>query len=286
MKQLLTSSSEYIGQLEGEISNKSNEADDLRSENECLRAENGRLADLARMLLAHPAFNNMLEEMSRPGAQNTLFPPSAPLPPRSSHSSDSSQTFTGQTTQVQPSHHSAMSMAADDGLDFSAGSVTPTSNWNTGIDFDFNPQVFVVTDMPEEPFIGSDKLSDKATGTREIFPAAPAAEEKRSAPVIENPKPTTTAQQSETQCTEEDDDDLYASPAKPTTTSASEPENGYQLFGLIAPTKAFERFDLVTASDASVREDDIEITMARFAAMCANLDELSQSIEMMTTSNS
>ncbi|KZZ94059.1 bZIP transcription factor, bZIP-1 [Ascosphaera apis ARSEF 7405] len=63
---------EYIGQLEGEVAAKTNEANDLRMHNRALVEENARLTELTRMLLSAPQFASFLNEYSDipPPSQN------------------------------------------------------------------------------------------------------------------------------------------------------------------------------------------------------------------------
>ncbi|KAI5296042.1 hypothetical protein KEM52_005941 [Ascosphaera acerosa] len=53
---------EYIGQLEGEVTAKTNEANDLRMQNSALAEENARLMEFTRMLLSSPHFAHVLRE--------------------------------------------------------------------------------------------------------------------------------------------------------------------------------------------------------------------------------
>ncbi|KAI5306368.1 hypothetical protein KEM56_001205 [Ascosphaera pollenicola] len=63
---------EYIGQLEGEVAAKTNEANDLRLQNRVLAEENARLNELTSMLLSSPQFSSFLNENSDipPPSQN------------------------------------------------------------------------------------------------------------------------------------------------------------------------------------------------------------------------
>src|ERR1700761_4835074 len=69
---------EYIGQLEGEVAAKTNEAAELKRMNHALMQENARFKVLAEKLLAHSAFHPFLEELSRdPALADTLSSVSA-----------------------------------------------------------------------------------------------------------------------------------------------------------------------------------------------------------------
>lgn len=56
---------EYIGQLEGEVAMKNQEANNLRSENSALMAENDRYRGLIETLLRHPAFTPFINDISK-----------------------------------------------------------------------------------------------------------------------------------------------------------------------------------------------------------------------------
>src|SRR5437763_10380591 len=78
----LTNYLEYIGQLEGEVAAKAQEASDLRAQNRQLIEENTRLTDLTRMLLSSQAFSSFLNELSLNGipAPATAAASSQPQP--------------------------------------------------------------------------------------------------------------------------------------------------------------------------------------------------------------
>jgi len=56
---------EYIGQLEGELALKNQEATTLRNENQSILAENERYRGLIETLLRHPAFSPFINDISR-----------------------------------------------------------------------------------------------------------------------------------------------------------------------------------------------------------------------------
>lgn len=74
LEAVLTSSTEYIGQLEAEITQKVNENGDLRAQNRALLEENKRLSDLTRMLLGSPSFSDFLDRLSSNAAQMIQAP--------------------------------------------------------------------------------------------------------------------------------------------------------------------------------------------------------------------
>lgn len=68
------STTEYIGQLEGELAIKNQEAATLRNENQSLNAENERYRGLIETLLRHPAFSPFINDISRDPTQLTQAP--------------------------------------------------------------------------------------------------------------------------------------------------------------------------------------------------------------------
>lgn len=62
---LLTRRTEYIGQLEGEVAMKAQEANDLRGQNTALMQENDRYRGLIETLLRHPAFTPFINDISQ-----------------------------------------------------------------------------------------------------------------------------------------------------------------------------------------------------------------------------
>jgi len=56
---------EYIGQLEGEVAMKAQEAQNLRNQNTALMQENDRYRGLIETLLRHPAFTPFIQDISQ-----------------------------------------------------------------------------------------------------------------------------------------------------------------------------------------------------------------------------
>jgi len=154
---------EYIGQLEGEVAAKTQEANDLRSQNQQLREENNRLTDLTRMLLSSQAFSGFLQELSQSG-----------LPPPSTYTETPRQTQVPSQTQparkdVNPHDAAAqqmngqqsqvsMALVPETALDMSMLD-TPHA-WNSTLPAnDF--QVYAVTELPEAPALDLSQLSGK-----------------------------------------------------------------------------------------------------------------------------
>src|SRR5256885_6591869 len=89
----LTNYLEYIGQLEGEVAAKVQEANDLRVQNRQLMEENTRLSDLTRMLLSSQAFSGFLNELSQNGM---------PAPSTTAATASQPQSQTQSQAQPQP----------------------------------------------------------------------------------------------------------------------------------------------------------------------------------------
>lgn len=154
---------EYIGQLEGEVAVKVQEANDLKVQNRQLMEENTRLTDLTRMLLSSQAFSGFLNELSVSG----LPPPSTTTSvPQSQIQSRAQPT----RKDVNP-HHAArhvqsqqpqigMALVPDSALDFSMLE-QPMNTWNSVPSNDFH--VFAVRDIPVGPVLDMSALSGKTS---------------------------------------------------------------------------------------------------------------------------
>lgn len=155
------------------------------------------------------------------------------------------------------------------------------ANWNTGLDFNYAPHVFAVTELPEGPAVDSidtDVLSGKSK------PACDYSSEKQEKPIIEAlPKLEKTERQfvcDETVEFDESDpafalfDNAVACPV------VSEPI--YQIFGPISIEKAFSRYDLVVEEESNSTDGIVSAsTMARFENICSSLDAVSSRLEGM-----
>ncbi|EXJ91103.1 hypothetical protein A1O1_04210 [Capronia coronata CBS 617.96] len=157
---------EYIGQLEGEVAAKVQEANDLRAQNQQLREENNRLTDLTRMLLSSQAFAGFLQELSQSG-----------MPPPNIHGNSQQQNPVQSQPQPQPTrkdfgaheatHHMhnpqpqvGMALIPDTPVDFN--SLQSSTSWMTPLPTnDF--QVYAVTELPEPPVLDLSALSGKGS---------------------------------------------------------------------------------------------------------------------------
>ena len=104
---------EYIGQLEGEVAMKSQESSNLRGENVALMQENERYRGLIETLLRHPAFTPFINDISKDPSWLQQIQPQ-PQPQRQQQQQQS-VTPTQQPSQPQSS---VTPTAPDSKLDF------------------------------------------------------------------------------------------------------------------------------------------------------------------------
>ncbi|EXJ66318.1 uncharacterized protein A1O5_10470 [Cladophialophora psammophila CBS 110553] len=164
---------EYISQLEGEVAAKSQEANDLRSQNQQLREENNRLTDLTRMLLSSQAFSGFLQELSQsnlpapnvqsnPQQQKSLQNKPQPQPPTQPMKKDIGSDEAAHQMQLQQPQV-GMALIPDTRVDFSA--IQPSNGWMNALPTnDF--QVYAVIDLPELPVLDLENLSGKPQSSK------------------------------------------------------------------------------------------------------------------------
>ncbi|KAH7363668.1 hypothetical protein BKA66DRAFT_536333 [Pyrenochaeta sp. MPI-SDFR-AT-0127] len=266
---------EYIGQLEGEVAVKVNEANELRNQNRLLMEENARSRAFIERLLRHQAFGPFLEELSRdealqPKAPMTSMPStSTPAAPAPAPAPFQSQQFGGMS---QPENtHVGMTMIPETQIDFSMLNLNNNgNNWGSNNGFSYQqPRVFAVLEVPEGPSNPLDTEAMSGKGYSAIFNAeddSSVDEAKTDYPVIERPvqseKPTSVAVVDE----EDSEFDLYnSSPARSSSVAAAAPlENHEQLF--TNPEKALAHYSL-SISDEAQETQLAERLERRIAAM-------------------
>jgi len=157
---------EYIGQLEGEVAAKAQEANDLRVQNQQLREENTRLTDLTRMLLSSQAFSGFLQELSQSGVPPPNFqkttqqqkPVQAQPQPQIIKKDVSANANTQQMQNQQP--RIGMALIPETPVDYSA--LQSSSGWMNRLSTnDF--QVYAITELPTPPVLDLESLSGKST---------------------------------------------------------------------------------------------------------------------------
>lgn len=290
---------EYIGQLEGEIAAKTSEADDLRSKNEELVAENTRLTDLTRMLLSSPAFSTFLNGLSGNGAPASMLdvsrlqsqtPASRPQSDTPRKDVNPNQTTPRSQTLQNSTTHVGMTVIPEENTfqynaTESANNRWTDSNMNFGGLYD--AQVYAITEVPQGPpvdsmnfamlhgktsnFVGSYSSDDSKEEPTEIEPM-PALAEKVEVPVAIERRP------------QEVDIDL-ADPSfalfidQPCTSSKPAPiKPEDRIFGEIELDKAFDRLELVIAEDPRESQEISSATIERFERLCSRLDAASTTV--------
>lgn len=293
---------EYIGQLEGEIAVKVKEADELRSENDALKAENTRLTDLTRMLLSSSAFSTFLNDLSSsgptvmntPAASASHNAPATQQQIQPKSRKDANPHQTNLQSQQQSNTQIGMALIPEQTMDFAA--FDPTSNaWAGNMDYGFNnAQVFSVMALPPEPNIDSIDcgiLSGKFSNSVGPYSSDDA---KDSTPSIERmpiaekvPEVKSESVMLFDDSEFDESDPAFAlfvdSPSQPKPTHADEE---YRVFGAIELEKAVARFDIIIddGSDDSSNDGTVSSTvMARFECMCLNLEAASSRIAAVTS---
>ena len=270
------------------------EADELRSENDALKAENTRLTDLTRMLLGSPAFSTFLNELSS-NEGNILSkpvidaaPPSLSVnhqlslsnPPKDANPNQ-------QNLQMQQSNaHVGMALLPESNMDFSLLN-SNVNAWGGNMDFGFNhAQVFSVTEVPQGPAIDTidiGLLSGKSSNLVGMFSSD---ESKNEVPVIER-MPVSGKQILVEECNQELNEDVDFDESDPAfalfvdSPTPVQTNDDYKLFGGIEVEKALERFEL--AVDSASEDHVSAATMARFERLCSSMDEIFARISSVTS---
>lgn len=283
---------EYIGQLEGEVALKTNEANELRTQNRALMEENARSRAFIERLLRHQAFTPFLEELSREEGIDTK--------PVMSSLSSASTTPTPSTARKdinpypnpqfgampsQPNNAQiGMTLIPETPLDMSMLNLSSNSwsaNSNIG-SFNYQPRVFAVTELPLGPVNPIDTAALSGKGFDSIFAAeddSPVESLKPDFPVIERPVESKSVA---VEVEEEDDDpefDLYRSSPSSSPVAAATPfEQHESLFGDANPEKVFAHFELFISEESAD-----ERLMARFERQCAKMDRLCERIDALTS---
>lgn len=280
---------EYIGQLEGEVAVKVQEANDLRTENRLLREENARSRAFIERLLRHQAFTPFLDELSR---EDSLQPkePIASMPSTSTPAvaAPAPASFPAQqfNAMSQPENtHVGMTLVPETQFDFASLNINNGGNWGVNNGFGYQqPRVFAVHELPEGPVNPLDTEFMSGKGHSAIFRAEDdlsLEEVKADYPVIERPiqsqKPVLATVEEDA-----DEDDLYSyspAPSAPVSTVAAPLENHENLF--TNPEKALSHYTLVIADEAQEallaerlerRIAAAEPVLQRLAALTSMLD--------------
>ena len=240
---------EYIGQLEGEVTAKTNEANDLRLQNRALMEENARLTELTRTLLSSHHFASFLNDASVNGLPQNIMQTT----PQSQMQADS------QDVQM-PTPPNAMPTVPEQNFDFAALDVNGPG-WNSGIDMNYNPSVFAVLEVPEPvlPEIDSSILSGKGSQ-----PLLPLSGESKELPIIERPAPERVEYQADPDVELDETDPSFALFLDQPKIFTPEPSR-------VLSEKA-PRIDLVVRDENAGEPPDISAVTARFERLRASIE--------------
>ncbi|TPX19209.1 hypothetical protein DIZ76_016995 [Coccidioides immitis] len=276
---------EYIGQLEGEVTAKTNEANDLRLQNRALMEENARLTDLTRMLLSSPHFNSFLNDITvnglPPSLQKQSSTPQAHAP--TDIQNDVKPTPLPQDVQIQ-NPQTALPSIAEEHFDFAS----IDSGWNSGIDTNFsNPTVLAVMEVPESPTVDAEVFCGKSSfsvgplpseETKDLMPTI-------SYPVLDNRKPEPGEQHlcPNTPVDVDENDPSLALYLDQPSYEPSDAEPFEDMFGGADLAKVFARFDLVVDSDFADQRSVDPIAVRRFERLRASIEGAYQRVTRVTS---
>ncbi|KMU82280.1 conserved hypothetical protein, variant [Coccidioides immitis H538.4] len=251
---------EYIGQLEGEVTAKTNEANDLRLQNRALMEENARLTDLTRMLLSSPHFNSFLNDITvnglPPSLQKQSSTPQAHAP--TDIQNDVKPTPLPQDVQIQ-NPQTALPSIAEEHFDFAS----IDSGWNSGIDTNFsNPTVLAVMEVPESPTVDAEVFCGKNN--------------RKPEPGEQHLCPNTPVD------VDENDPSLALYLDQPSY-EPSDAEPFEDMFGGADLAKVFARFDLVVDSDFADQRSVDPIAVRRFERLRASIEGAYQRVTRVTS---
>lgn len=181
---------EYIGQLEGEIAEKSKECDQLKAQNRHQAEQIAQLTALTRSLLAHPAFATFAEDLSNDPsllASTTSSSSGSTTPKQTETKQEILQKSNTQANQEQEAQQQPQQMQVNrmqqDSLDLSLLNLG-SAHWNAPNAFNFQqPSVFAVLELPQPTEFPMKALSGKDDGDAlgrimspfELLPTLPAA---------------------------------------------------------------------------------------------------------------
>ncbi|KAJ4410174.1 hypothetical protein N0V91_002183 [Didymella pomorum] len=243
---------EYIGQLEGEVAQKVQEANELRNQNNALMEENRRQQAFIERLLRHQAFNPFLEDLVKEQQEMSAPAPLASMPSSSTPVAPAQAPAHFQFSQPENTHV-GMTMVPETQLDFAMLNINNNNNanWNMANGFNgYQPRVFAVTELPEGPANPLDISAMSGKGHSTIFAvedeASTEEELKADYPVIERPvqfEQTVMAPVEEDDA-EDEEYDLYRSSPAPSAAPSAPVELTFTI-------EKVSRFTLVVADEAS-----------------------------------
>lgn len=260
--------------------------------NQALMQENARYKQLAEKFLSHPAFRPFMEELSRdPAFAETLANVSSSPSTQPQQMPKDIDPFAASQQFIPPANnetHVGMTLIPDMPLDLSALNIGN----NHGMPFSrasdmgsFMPHVYAVMEVPEGPSEPIDFASLSGKDSENIVSQL-SDEEKMTMPEIETPVKNEIVSQERVIAPEATEPDnlidendesmiLYA-PSKSASPAPPSDDAHDNLFGAIAPEKAFAHIELFVSS-----EQDNQLLMDRFERMCARLDGRCSRIEAL-----
>lgn len=180
---------EYIGQLEGEVADKTRECDQLKAQNRHQAEQIAQLTQLTRSLLAHPAFATFAEDLSNDPSllASTASSTSGSTTPKHTEPKQQSQQKTQQPQQEQQTQQQPQQLQVNrmqqDSLDLSMLNLGG-AHWNAPSSFNFQqPSVYAVLELPQPAEFPARSLSGKEEGDAlsqilspfKLLPSLPAA---------------------------------------------------------------------------------------------------------------
>jgi len=177
---------EYIGQLEGEVAEKTRECDQLKAQNRHQAEQIAQLTQLTRSLLAHPAFATFAEDLSNDPSllASTSSSSSGSSTPKQTESKQQTQNKTKTQPKQEPQQPEQLQVnrMQQDSLDLSMLNLG-SAHWNASTAFNFQPSVFAVLELPQPAEFSARTLSGKNKGDElsqilspfKLLPSMPAA---------------------------------------------------------------------------------------------------------------
>ncbi|KAJ9298863.1 transcriptional regulator family: bZIP [Paecilomyces variotii] len=281
---------EYIGQLEGEVAIKTNEANELRMQNRALFEENARLTDLTRMLLSSPHFSSFLNDFSlngipssQPQQQQQVQQTVVSQPQmQQNHQKDVNPARVAQDFQMQQNPQVGMVMVPEQSvnvptMDMNAG------GWNSGIDMNFtNAPVFAVFEVPE-PVIDTGVLCGKSSnfvGSEVLETSKDEVPSLERPPVPEGLKEKTNVGTPNPDVEIDESDPAFALFLdSPPVSQSSSPEKVQNIFDGVKSEKAPSAFELVVEDEST---EVSAVTMRRFERLCHSMEAAFQRVSMVT----
>ena len=272
--------------------------------------ENAKLTDLTRLLLASPAFNSFVEELSGGNSQATIteseqsFSHTPKLEPQQSNiKKDINPRQAPQPSQGEGNDlEIGMTLLPDN----YASSNPADSSWLSNMESDlYDTQVYTLTSMPEGPALQVyaitsipegpilDKIDTRllAGKSSDIVHSCFSDDSKHDLPFMERmpsflEEAKLDAPYVESQGEIEFDESdpafaLYNDTPRSYLVTPKSPEE--QIFGSIQPEKALERIELTLIDDLPETSKVSAATMERFLRLCSSMEAASRRVAAVTS---